>query len=393
MVGERSNLGINYSEKLSESVDSLIEYTKMVAEKTDQSITYTEKLAESTDFLIEYTKMVAETTDNTIEYTEKLAESTDFLIEYTKHVAEKADQGIEYTKVVSESLNNAINHMDYIVEETTNRWNYQTHINEQLDNVISHNDYIVEGHDSIIQYSEHLREQTENLSNYVNFVVESLNENNNTPNTIVESVNNIVTESISDKVNTIKSKETPITESLVVDTDDTFKMNITNQLNAILESAKTEKVNETKSEYHFLTFLDSSKRNEFESLNEETQSKVVYAFNNNKFFGANDALRIWDSCFESAPVKKDWLNNMPEKYKGAWTSLNESQKNAIKAQASTRVLNTQYQIDNFWDTRDLREVPITVNESTSTINESSTYQTPDAYMDAVRAGFRNRFKR
>jgi uncharacterized protein YoxC len=402
LVGERANLGINYSEKLSESVDNLIEYTRYVAEKTDNGISYSEKLAESMDFLIEYTKHVAEASDSGISYSEKLAESVDYLIEYTKHVAEKADQGIEYTKhvaekadhgieytkMLSEKTNQLINHVDYIAEETTNRWSYQTHINEQLDNVISHNDYIIEAHDSIVKYADYLKENTENLSKYVDFVVESINEGGS----YIEPS----ADPIKEKLTKAKTSTSAINESLTTDSDDEFKVNITNQLNAILESAKADTVNESNTDLHFLNFLDSSKRNEFDSLNEEVKDKVVEAFKTNKFYGSADALRIWESCFYSAPIVKNWLKDMPEKYKASWNSLNESQKNAIKAQASTRLLNTQYQIDNFWATRDLRNVIINVNESeaiAAPINESSNYTTPDTYMDAVRAGFRQRFKK
>jgi hypothetical protein len=86
---------------------------------------------------------------------------------------------------------------------------------------------------------------------------------------------------------------------------------------------------------------------------------------------------------------------MPSRYLASWNTLAESQKNAIKAQASTRLLETQYQIDNFWATRDLREVKADlINESLNApINESSDYKTPDTYMDAVKAGFRQRFKK
>jgi hypothetical protein len=86
---------------------------------------------------------------------------------------------------------------------------------------------------------------------------------------------------------------------------------------------------------------------------------------------------------------------MPSKFVSSWNTLTESQKNSIKAQASTKVLESQYQIDNFWATRDLREVKADlINESTNApITESSNYETPSAYMDAVKAGFRARFKK
>lgn len=364
LVGERSNIGINYTEKLAESVDNLIEYTRYVAENADNGISYTEKLAESTDFLIEYTKHIAEKADQGIEY--------------TKHVAEKADHGIEYTKMIAEKTNQLINHVDYIAEETTSRWNYQSHINEQLDNVISHNDYIVEGADSIIKYTEYLKEQQENLQNYVGFVVEKLNENN-TPvsdtNTFVESTKSV--------------KE--ITNSIVNESEEKFKEELNSKLTSILESAKAEK---GVSDYHFFQFLGEAKRREFDALNEETKEKIVNAFATNRYYGTSDALRIWESCFITAPKKLDWLVNMPAKFVSSWNELSESQKTAIKGQASTRILESQYQIDNFWATRDLREVKVDlVNENVAPITESSEYETPSSYMDAVRSGFRQRFKR
>ena len=88
---------------------------------------------------------------------------------------------------------------------------------------------------------------------------------------------------------------------------------------------------------------------------------------------------------------------MPSRYLASWNTLTESQKNSIKAQASTRLLESQYQIDNFWATRDLREVKVDLlneNENLNApIDETSEYKTPDTYMDAVKAGFRQRFKK
>ena len=363
LVGERSNIGINYSEKLAESVDHVIEYAKMVAEKTDQNI--------------EYTKLVAEKADQGIEY--------------TKHVAEQADHGIEFSKMVAEKTNSLINHVDYIAEENSNRWRYQTHINENLDKVISHNDYIVEGTDSIIQYTEYLKEQTSNLSNYLNFVVEKINEGWSTEDiktSILEGNAPASTEEV------VIKKPTTITESLTTDSDDDYIKNINSKLNAILESAKAE-VTPDADKYHFFQFLGEAKRREFDAFNEETQAKILEAFEKNRYFGTADANKIWESCFAKPVQKLDWLVNMPSKFVASWNSLSESQKNGIKAQASTKLLESQYQIDNFWQTRDLRDIKIdALNENVNTpIVESSDYETPNAYMDAVKAGFRARFKR
>jgi hypothetical protein len=86
---------------------------------------------------------------------------------------------------------------------------------------------------------------------------------------------------------------------------------------------------------------------------------------------------------------------MPAKYRDSWNGLNESQKNAIKAQASVKVLDNQYAIDNFWSTRDLRpsKVEAPLNENVAPITESSKYETPTSYMQTVEAELKRRFKR
>ena len=371
LIGEKSNVGINYSEKLAESVDFLIEYTKVVAEKADQGIEYTKHVAEKADQGIEYTKMVAEKADQGIEYTKMLAEKTNEVINFADYVSEKNSDLIDFT--------------NYLSEETTNRWKYQQHINEQLDNVISHNDYIVEGTDSFVQYSNYLREQSENLSNYVDFVVKQINEGASTEE---------ITKNASALISTVdKAKE--ITKNIITESEESFKEDLNSQLAAILESAKEEKDQPT--EYHFFQFLGESKRKEFEAFNEETKTKIVNAFNRNRYFGTADANAIWESCFAPETKTLNWLTSMPNRFINSWNALSESQQNSIKAQASTKLLETQYQIDNFWATRDLREVKVeALNEGANNapINNSDTsYETPSAYMDAVKAGFRQRFKR
>jgi hypothetical protein len=125
------------------------------------------------------------------------------------------------------------------------------------------------------------------------------------------------------------------------------------------------------------------------------KDKVIGVFEGSKFYGSVDVNRIYEGIFLTTLTPLNYLSNMPEKYKKSWLDLNESQKNSIKAQASVKVLDTQYKIDNFWETRDLRSSGIDVNESINTqpINETSEYKTPDSYMDAVTAGFRKRFNK
>lgn len=377
---------VRYAEAIAKKVNSLQENVSRLTENVDGLVSHNDYIIENLEKVKNYAELVGERSNIGINYSEKLAESVDHLIEYTKMVAEKADQGIQYSEAVAEKADQGIEYAKYVANESSNRWRYQQHINENLDKVISHNDYIVEGVDSVIKYTEYLKEQSENITNYVGFVVERINEGWST-----EDIKAAVTEDI--------KKNAPvapvsITESLNSNTEDTYQKEITSQLNAILESAKSEVENTEDKKYHFFQFLGEAKRREFDALNDEMKSKIVDAFQTNRYYGTADANKIWESCFITAPKQLDWLVNMPSRFVASWNGLNESQKNAIKAQASTRVLESQYQIDNFWATRDLREVKADlINESTTApVTESSKYETPNAYMDAVKAGFRARFK-
>jgi hypothetical protein len=364
---------VRYAESIAKQVNTLQDALDKMNESVDGLISHNDYIIENLERVKNYAELIGEKTNQGINYSEKLAESVDHLIEYTKVVAEKTDQAIEYSK--------------YISEETSNRWNYQTHINEQLDKVISHNDYIVEGIDSIVKYTEYGVNETSKLQQFVDYTVKSINEN-----LINESKEAKVESSKTEKP--VEYKTDSITESFSTDSDDEFKAGITSQLNAILESAKAEKVEDTTNKkYHFLNFLTESKRNQFEALTPETKELVVNKFSTTSYFGSVEAERIFESCFEQPVTKLDWLKNMPAKYVASWNALNENQKNAIKAQASVRLLESQYQIEDFWSTRDLRTVKPEDANLERPLNESSTYETKGEYMDAVLEGFRRRFKR
>jgi hypothetical protein len=381
---ERKGL-VKYTESIAKQVNTLQDTLDKVNESVDGLVAHNDYIIENLERVKNYAELVGERSNQGINYSEKLTESVDHLIEYVRTVAETTDKGIEYTRIVAEKADQGIEFAKYVANESSNRWSYQTEINEQLDKVISHNDYIIEGIDSVIKYTEYGVNETEKLQSFVDFTVKTINEGStNYIETPVNQVENVEVKSTS---------ETPITESLIVESDDEFKSGITTQLNAILESAKSEKVEDSTKRHHFLNFLSESKRNQFDALSPEIKEKVVNKFSTSGYFGTAEAERLWESCFIELKPKLDWLQNMPSKHVASWNNLNESQKHAIKAQASVRLLESQYQIDDFWSTRDLRSVKPEESNNERPINESSAYQTDDAYMEAVRDGFRKRFKK
>jgi len=385
-VTESTESLVKYTETIAKRVNQIQENLGSLKENFDHLISHNDYIVENLEKVKDYAEMVGEKSNQGINYSEKLAESVDHLIEYTKMVAEKADSGISYTERIAESVDSSIEYQNHVAKEVNERFAYQTYINEQVDNIISHTDYIVEGCDSIIKYSEYLKENQASLTGYMDYVVKGLNEgtSNNDPsdNNKSENANEDDTK-VNENAEAINSTESA----------DDFENEINSRVDAILESAKSQKDEEKKSKMHFFNFLAESKRNEFESLTAEVQEKIVDLFENTKWYGSIDANNIWESAFTKPVAKNDWLANMPNRYNEAWNSLNESQKNAIKAQASVRVLSTQYQIDSFWSSRDLRVSKVESTEPVAPINESSKYETPQDYMDTVAAELKRRFKR
>jgi len=387
-VTESNESLVKYTETIAKRVNQIQENLGSLKENFDHLVSHNDYIVENLEKVKDYAEMVGEKSNQGINYSEKLAESVDHLIEYTKMVAEKADHGISYTERIAESLDSSIEYQNHVTKEVNERFAYQTYINEQVDNIISHTDYIVEGCDSIIKYTEYLKENQSSLTGYMDYVVKGINEGKvitNDPTDDNKSENGNEDDS---KVN-----EGADATASTATTADEFEKEINSKVDAILESAKAQKDEVKKSKMHFFNFLAESKRNEFEALNPEMQEKIVGLFESTKWYGSTDANNIWESAFAKPVAKNDWLANMPNRYAEAWNSLNESQKNAIKAQASVRVLDTQYQIDSFWSSRDLRVTKVESTTPVAPINESSKYETPTEYMDTVASELKRRFKR
>lgn len=371
------------NESTSEEILKLTNYVKMLSETVDNLISHNDYIVEGLESVKDYANYIKENTQNGINYSEKLAESLDSLIDYTKMVAEKTDQSISYTEGLSEKLNqrfdyqnyvnesvdNLISHNDHIVEGANKMSAYQTYLAEHLDNSISHGDYIVEGVQSVKAYAEYLKENTQNAISYMDFVVGKINEG------LVQKVEGKVNES-SD-----------------------YKATIASKLDALIANAKesaTKKLNESKD---FTSLLSESSLATFNALDGDKKEKVAKVFEGAKIYTPAQADHLLNETIKeplNEGQKLNWLVDMPQKYIASWNSLNEGQKQAIKAQASIRSLNTEYQINDFWATRDLREVkPESLNESIVKLNESvetSKFQNSE-YMEKVAAEMKRRFNR
>ena len=366
---------VEYTNHLAENMNKLFGYTTYLAENLDKNISHGDYIVESMNGIKEYCNYLAENVSKGITYSEYVAEQTNQLVNYTKYVAEKVDQNISYGEYLAENQDKMIQFSNYLAENQNDSIAYSKYLAEKMDQGISYTEYLAENQNNMIKYSEYIKENVENLGKYANYLAENLNTLNEKE---VEAPAEVP----------LQIEEVPVTESAI------------SKVDALLESVKTKKEEVTiKDEKHFMRFLDTTKRNEFESLNENVQTQITEAFATNRYLSVQDANRIWNSCFTpSAPAKLDVISNMPEKYKGVYESLNESQKDSISKQAKLfGSLETQYQIDNFWQTRDLRPRKIEIqkineNESpVATIETVPTGVTQQSVND-VKEALINRFK-
>jgi hypothetical protein len=97
---------------------------------------------------------------------------------------------------------------------------------------------------------------------------------------------------------------------------------------------------------------------------------------------------------ESAGRAPYFIEAMPSEYAEKWENLNESKKAQIIAQSKYHTLNTEYQVANFWQTRDLRETPVQM-EKVSMVTESKEDATNKPAYDVTgyADAFKKRFKK
>ena len=305
-----------------ELIQKLVNYTEHIAEKVNQVTDYTEYLSENLDKSISYSDYLAENVDKIKNYSSYLGEELDKTIQYSEHVAEQADKGIQYSNYLGESLEKGIEYSEYVAEK--------------VDQNIAYSEYLGEGLDKSIKYSEYIAENATTVDGTL------INE---------ESSEATIEESINESVETVKDTKS-------------YKDTISEKLAALISKAETKNL----SEMHFMNFLSESKKNQFDSLADGKKGLIVESMNSNPIMSTIQAENVWESCFITERKAIDFIENMPEKFRGKWDNLSENRQQQLIAESKFHSLNTPYAINNFWGTRDMRSTQMSVE----TLNENKT---------------------
>lgn len=142
---------------------------------------------------------------------------------------------------------------------------------------------------------------------------------------------------------------------------------------------------ELTKQYPFVSLLNESERKQFGELTPTQKEKVAVELSKNPTTDRG----ILNSLMESALTVKTpdntplWLKAAPAKYKQMYESASEAKQSAIKARAEFYSLDTQYQINNFWETSDFESKPITINEVYTAKTSEESEQKLDEFVSVV----------
>lgn len=409
----------NYTKYLAEQIKGL---KSVISEMTEKSNDGSNETNETIETVTAHNDSIVEQLNNLTEYVKYVAEKTDQNISYTEHVAEKADQGIQYSEYVAEKVDQGIGYTEHVAESLTSLKDYANYVAE------SYNEG-AETTEKLLEYVEYLRGNVQNVSEYANYIAESINENlvvegdDVTAKEFDESDEDNELEKVGDNSgeanradggagqekedldNELKDvtepeekeeadKEVPKNSGAdgADDPLESYKNEISNKLTNLLEKASAKE----NTNPHFFKLVGSSTVEKYNKLDENSKTEVRKSIETSGFLTESQITRIIENVNEvSGNVSTEplFITAMPVEYKDKWNSLSESKKKQITAQSKTRKLETEYQVRNFWQTRDLREIA-PVMEKVEMVTESKKEEKTLPYsLEGVQEALSKRFNK
>ena len=423
----------SHNDHIVESVNTLSEYVEYLAGKLDESIQYTEHVAEKADQGISYTEAVAEKLDQGIQYSEHLAESISKVKDFADHVAEnnsddRVDQLLSYVDYLKENLQSVSEYAEYIatsinenlVEETeeTEEVAEEDEAGEGAEEVaeedeagegaeeVAEEDEAGEGAEEVVSEDDGAEEpgqEKEEAEDDIEEIGDNSKEGAVDPKgDIGEPAEELEDETVksdaqiedeTDEAEPGESEEEAEGEDGVHDPLESYKEEISSKLDALVEAAQV-KENENPA---FLNVVSSSVQDKYNTLNEDAKTEVRAKVAKRAFMNEAQVSAIIENAeavVEARNSEPFFMEAMPTEYKEKFEALTESKQAQIKAQANYHTLKTEYQVRNFWETRDLREVKVDL-EKLAAVNESAVAEKKNeplydvsSYADSLKKRFK-----
>jgi hypothetical protein len=372
-----------------ESVNKLTDYVEYVAGKLDESIQYTEHVAEKADQSISYTESIAEKLDQGISYTEHVAEAVSKVKDFANYLAESHNEGatshstlLEYVEYLKENLQSVSEYAEYIAEslnesiveevEAPAKEADEADETEEIENI---GDNSEEG--AVAADSDEAGKEVEEIEGEEVEAGDNSAEGDVDGEEAGEEAEDLESDAVksdaevADKVDAAEpgeGEEEAEGEDGAHDPLEAYKTEISSKLDKLVESAQI-KENENPS---FFRVVSSATREKYNTLSESAKSEVRSTVSKRGFMTESEIVSLMNNAqlvVESAGAQPTFIALMPSEYTEAWANLSEAKQNQIIAQAKYHTLNTEYQVANFWQTRDLRDTRVEM-EKVAMINEA-----------------------
>ena len=424
---------------IAEQLDGSIQYAEHIAEKTDQSISYSESIAEKLDQGISYTEHLAESVSKVKDFANYLAEahnegaeSNNTLLEYVEYLKENLQSVSEYAEYIAESLNETVEEVEVNVEaEEDKEEDVEAADNVEGEEVAKEagedNEEVTEEEDPAKDKDE--AEDTDEIENIGDnseegavaadsdeagkeveeIEDEEVEAGDNSEEGDVggeevakegdEDADDAVTsdseiEDETEEADAGEGEEEAEGEDGAHDPLEAYKADISSKLDALVENA-TKKENENPS---FFKVVSSATRNKYNELSESAKTDVRGIVSKRGFMTESEIMSVMNEAqliVESAGAQPTFIALMPSEYKEAWTNLSESKQDNIIAQSKYHTLNTEYQVANFWQTRDLRDTKVEL-EKVAMVTEAKKEETKPTLgydVSAMADAFKKRFNK
>jgi len=449
-LAEKLDQGIQYTEHVAEKADQGISYSEHVAEKLDQSIQYGEHIAEAVAKVKDFANYLAEAHNEG-------AESSQTILEYIEYLRGNLQSVSEYAEYIAESINeNVITeeddqefHGEEVEEDTTDEIEAEEEAESEvvdLEDKVEDTEEEVETAEDVteeeVETAEEVAEAEEGEEAAAEADDADLEEigDNSDEGDVDDSAEDVAVdateaeeedleevgdnapegdvdadaeeageeaEDLEDETETSDSEIEDETEEAEAGESDeeaegedgahdpleAYKNEISSKLNKLVESAQI-KENENPS---FFRVVSTSTVEKYNALTEDAKTEVRTKVAKRGFMTESEIVSLIESSqliVENRNAEPFFLAAMPTEYRSAWENLSESKKNQIEAQSKYHTLNTEYQVRNFWQTRDLRDTKIEM-EKVEMVKESKTEEVnkPAYDVSAYAEELKKRFKK
>ena len=398
-IVESVNKLTDYVEYVATKLDESIQYSEHVAEKADQGIAYTESIAKKLDEGISYTEHVAEAVSKVKDFANYLAEahndgaaSHSTLLEYVEYLKENLQSVSEYAQYIAESLNETIVTEDDAPAKDAD----EAEETDEIENIGDNSEegaVSKDGENAGKDVEEIEGEKVEAGDNSEEGAVSKDGEKAGKDAEDLESNAKTSDAEVKDKVDAAEpgeGEEEAEGEEGALDPLEAYKNEISSKLDALVENA-TKKENESPS---FFRVVSSATREQYNALTESAKSEVRNTVSKRGFMTESEIVSLMNNAqliVESAGAQPTFIALMPTEYSEAWANLSEAKQNQIIAQARYHTLNTEYQVANFWQTRDLRDTKVEM-EKVAMVAESKTEE-PKSTLGYDMTGMADAFKK